>query len=272
MSKDYYGVGIQGGGGWWAGMHINAYLAHPKTNIVALCDPRVDEVNTRIASLGLSCRVYSDIEKMLNDEDVDIVSICSPPYLHARDTILAMQAGKHVLVEKPIATTLDDLAQMKKTANETNCKTMAGFVLRWNGMIKTLKAMMNDKAIGAVFLVQTDFWQNVGRLDIPMNKWLGKKSIAGSSLLNGGCHAMDTVRWLLGAEVVEAFSYSVNGGSPQYEYNPTIVALMKLDSGAVCKLTSTLEPDSPYLFRIELLGTQGTIRNNLFYTSRWPGD
>jgi predicted dehydrogenase len=149
---------------------------------------------------------------------------------------------------------------------------MAGFVLRWNDMIVTLKALMEARTIGDVFMVQADFWQNVGWLDIPMNTWLGRKDICGSSMLAGGCHALDAVRWLLGgAEVEEVFAYGAHFSFPDWDHDPTTLALMRLDSGAVCKLASTLEPDAPYLFRVELLGTEGTIRNNRLYTSRWGG-
>src|SRR3972149_2871770 len=98
-----------------------------------------------------------------------MVSIVTPSCYHARDAVLAMQAGKHILVEKPIATTLEDLAMLKKTVAEVKVKTMAGFVLRWNGMVMALKALMRERTIGDIFLAQADFWQNVGWIDIPMN-------------------------------------------------------------------------------------------------------
>lgn len=272
MAKDLYGVAIQGAAGWWAAQHLAAYIAHPKAQVVALCDIDADAAKARAEALGLSCKIYIDLEKTLAADDVDILSIVTPSCYHAKDAALAMRAGKHVLVEKPIATTLDDLALLKRTVAETDVKTMAGFVLRWNGMIVTLKALMEEKAIGDVFMVQADFWQNVGWLDVAMNTWLGKKAIAGSSMLAGGCHALDAVRWLLGGvEVEETFAYSTNFSFPDWDHNPTMLAVMRLNTGAVCKLASTLEPDAPYLFRIELLGTEGTIRNNRFYTSRWHG-
>ena len=272
MAKDTYGVAIQGAAGWWGEQHLAAYIAHPKAEVVALCDINADAAKARAKALGLSCKIYTDLEKTLADEDVDILSIATPSCYHARDAALAMRAGKHVLVEKPIATTLDDLALLKRTAAETEVKTMAGFVLRWNDMIVTLKALMEEETIGDVFMVQADFWQNMSWLDIAMNTWLGKKGIAGSSMLAGGCHPLDAVRWLLGgAEVQEVFAYSTNFSFPDWDHDPTELAVMRLDNGALCKLASTLEPDAPYLFRIELLGTQGTIRNNRLYTSRWRG-
>lgn len=272
MVKDLYGVAIQGAAGWWAAQHLAAYIAHPKAQVVALCDIDADAAKARAEVLGLSCKIYTDLERTLADEDVDILSIVTPSCYHAKDAVLAMQAGKHVLVEKPIATTLDDLALLKRTVAKTEVKTMAGFVGRWVGMIVTLKALMEERAIGDVFMAQADFWQNMSWLDIAMNRWLGKKAIAGSIMLAGGCHALDAVRWLLdGVEVEEVFAYSTNFSFPDWDHNPTTLAVMRLNTGAVCKLAATAEPCAPYLLRIELLGTEGTIRNNRLYTSRWGG-
>ncbi len=270
MGKDVYGVAIQGAAGGWAVMHLKAYLAHPKVRVVALCDINAEGAKARAEAFGLSCKIHTDFEKVLSDPDVDIISIVTPSCYHARDAVLAMQAGKHVLVEKPIATTLDQLALIKKTISESKVKTMAGFVLRWNGMFLTLKELMKEGAIGDVFMAQADFWQNVGWIDVPMNAWLGKKAVAGSSMLAAGCHPFDAVRWLMGGiEVVEVFAYGTNFVYPEWDHNPTTMALMKLSNGAVCKLVSTLEPCAPYLLRVELLGTQGAIRNNRLYVRRW---
>ena len=272
MAKDVYGVAVQGAAGFWGEQHLAAYIAHPKAEVVALCDINADAAKARAEALGLSCKIYTDLDETLADDDVEVLSIATPSSYHAKDAVLAMQAGKHVLVEKPIATTLEDLALLKRTVAETEVKTMAGFVGRWIGVFVTLKALMEDKVIGDVFMAQADFWQNISGLDIAMNEWIGKKEIAGSPTLAGGCHPLDSVRWLLGgAEVEEVFAYSVNGASPTYNYDPTTLAVMRLDNGALCKLASTLEPCAPYLFRVELLGTEGTIRNNRIYTSRWRG-
>ena len=270
MGKETYGVAIQGVAGFWGAMHLSAYLAHPKARIVALCDVNLVGAQTRAEAAGLRSKIYQHFEDLLLDDEVELVSIVTPSCYHARDAVLAMQAGKHILVEKPIATTLEDLAMLKKTVAEVKVKTMAGFVLRWNGMVMALKALMRERTIGDIFLAQADFWQNVGWIDIPMNTWLGKKAIAGSSMLAGGCHPFDVVRWLMdGAVAQEVFAYGVNFVYPEWDHNPTTLAVMRLSNGAVCKLASTLEPCSPYLLRIELLGTEGTIRNNRVYVRRW---
>jgi predicted dehydrogenase len=258
MSRETYGVAIQGAAGSWGAMHLDAYLVNPKVRVVALCDLDLDGAKHRAESACLNCKIYTDYEKVLADTEVDIVSIVTPSCYHARDAIMAMQAGKHILVEKPIATTPDDLALLKRASSETKVKTMAGFVLRWNGMVKTLKSLMTEHIIGDVFMAQADYWQNVGWLD------------AGSSLLAGGCHPFDTVRWLMGGEEAEeVFAYSTNFGYPEWDHNPTTLALMRMRNGAVCKVACTLEPSAPYMLRVELLGTEGTILNNKLYVRRW---
>lgn len=270
MEERTYGVAIQGAG-WWAEQHIKAYQKNSHTEVVALCGRDEERARAKAESLGLSCRVYGDYENMLADGGFSILSICTPPSHHAQDGIRAAQEGKHILIEKPVATRLDDLAALREAVRRAGVKTVVGFVLRWNLMFKTIKALVEDDAIGEVFMAQADFWQNVAALDLPMNRWLPMKEIAGSSMLGGGCHVVDGLRWFIGSEVKEVCAYSVNGASPNYDYDPTIIALLHFQSGAVAKVASTLEPRSPYLLQVELLGTKGTIRNNRLYSHKLPG-
>src|SRR3972149_7553013 len=127
MGKETYGVAIQGVAGFWGAMPLSAYLAPPKARIVALCDVNLVGAQTRAEAAGLRSKIYQHFEDLLLDDEVELVSIVTPSCYHARDAVLAMQAGKHILVEKPIATTLEGLAMLKKTVAEVKVKTMAGF-------------------------------------------------------------------------------------------------------------------------------------------------
>ena len=270
MSNDTLGVGIQGAG-WWGEQHIGAYQKNPHTRVAAICGRDRAKLEAKADALKLSCRVYTDYEQMLADEEVAIVSVCTTSHRHAQDTIMAADAGRHIFIEKPVATTLEDLARVRDAVCGAGIRTVVGFVVRWNPMFKTIKALVDDGAIGEIFMAQADFWQNVAAMDIPMNRWLPKKEFAGSSMLAGGSHAVDAMRWLVGSEVNQVSAYSVNGRSPDYDHDPTIIALLQFANGAVAKVASTLEAKAPYLMRIELLGKEGTIRNNELYSHKLPG-
>jgi UDP-N-acetyl-2-amino-2-deoxyglucuronate dehydrogenase len=95
----------------------------------------------------------------------------------------------------------------------------------------------------------------------------------GTALLTAGCHAVDAVRWFLGQEAVEVFSYAnfSRGNHLDYEYEPNSVALVKFAGGAVAKVATSIEFMAPYTFPITLMGTGGAIRDNRLFTKRWPG-
>ena len=133
------GVAIQGAG-WVAGEHIKAYTENPHTEVVAIASRTTDGAERKLAVSGVSCRVCEAYAKMLADDAADIVSICTPNHLHAAEAIQAARAGKHILLEKPIALNLADLRALRQAVRESGVKTVVSFVLRWNPLFETIKA------------------------------------------------------------------------------------------------------------------------------------
>ena len=115
-------IGIVGAGNI-ATLNVPGYLAHEQCDVVALCDPRREILGRRMNEWNIA-RGYADVEKLLADDDIDAVEILSPTPLHAAHTIAALEAGKHVSVQKPIANTVSDARRMVDAANH------AGKVLR----------------------------------------------------------------------------------------------------------------------------------------------
>ena len=153
---------------------------------------------------------YDDLSKALDHEGVDIVSVCTPQHLHCENTLAAAEAGKHVVIEKPAANSLDELRQMRDAVAKAGVRTVVSFVLRWNPLFDSIKALVADDALGNVFYVETDYEHDIG------SWWSGyddarKKSTGVSAMLVGGCHAVDAARWFAGhgryeaAKVTEVF-------------------------------------------------------------------
>jgi len=266
-------VGIQGCG-WVAGEHIRAYMNNPNTRVAAVCSRTKEGARAKADEMGLSCAVYDSYDEMLADDAVKIISICTPNHLHAREGINAAQAGKHILIEKPIALNMEDLRALRESVREAGVKSVTSFVLRWNPLFETIRALLADNAVGRVFYGEVDYFHGIG----PWYKqfeWNTRSNVGKSSLLSAGCHAVDGLRWFIQDEVVEVTAYSTRGnGSPfdQYEYDPTQVLIARFAGGAVGKVTSSLESKMPYVFGIQLLGDEGSIRNNLIYSKhKYPG-
>lgn len=272
--KKKLGIGVVGPG-WSGGEHIKAYLNNPHCEVIAVCGRDESGTKAKLKEVGLEkCALYTDYEQMLKRDDIDIVSICTPNNLHVKEAIMTAQAGKHFLLEKPIALNLEELKKLKAAVKAAKVKTVVGFVLRWNPLFETIKPLIKDDAIGKIFYGEVDYYHGIGRW-YKQFEWNIKKSVGGNSLLSAGCHAVDGLRWFVDDEVVEVSAYSTRGNNPSfksYEYDPTMVAIIKFKSGIVGKVASSIECVMPYVFNIHLLGDKGAIRNNQLYAPhKMPG-
>ncbi len=266
------GVGILGTG-WVSDEHIRAFEANPHTEVRAILSRDRARAAAKAKEHALAdCRAYDRLEDLLDDPAIRIVSICTPHHLHLAQGVAAARAGKHLLLEKPVALDLAGLRELQSAVRQAKVKTVVSFVLRWNPLFETIRALLADRTIGRVFYAELDYLHGIGPW-YRQYSWNVKKEIGGSSLLTAGCHAVDGLRWFVGKPAVEVFAYS--NTSPQnplgYEYAPNSVTLVKFEDGTLGKVASSIECVMPYVFNIVLLGDQGSIRNNQVFSKRWVG-
>lgn len=264
---DKMGVGIVGTG-WVAGEHIAAFEANPRTKVVALCSRTKEGAEAKAAECGIACDIYTDYEKMVARNDIQIISVATPPNLHRDEAVAAAQAGKHILLEKAMANTIEDCRDIRDAVAKAGVKTVVSFVLRWNPLFEIIKTQIADNAIGRVFFGEVDYFHGVGPW-YKLYAWNVKQEVAGSSLLAAGCHAVDGLRWFMGGDIAEVTQYSTFGAGPdfkEYEYDPTSCLICKFADGRVGKVASCIECTQPYVFNINLVGTRGTIKNNLLFS------
>ena len=226
MAEKKLGVLVHGAG-WVSTQHINAFAKNPHTEVVAISSRKLTSCRARAEEAGLeNVGLYDNYEHALKHDGVDIVSVCTPQYLHAENSIAAAEAGKHIVIEKPIANSVAEMKAMRDAVRSAGVKTIVSFVLRWNPLFETLKTMIADDAIGDVYFVEADYQHDIA------SWWTGyedarKISTGVSALLTGGCHAADTLRWFAAkgryeaAEAVEVFAYSGGyrkGVAEEYDY------------------------------------------------------
>lgn len=263
------GVAVHGAG-WVSGEHIKSLTKNPSSRVVAISSRRRESAEARAAEAGLTdVKIYTDYEELLRDPDVQAVSICTPPNLHAQETIAAAEAGKHALIEKAVANDVPSLRAMDAAVKKAGVKTVVSFVLHWNPQFQWIKRMLEENAIGKIFYAEVDYWHNIGPW-YGQYHWNIRKDIAGSSTLSAGCHAVDAMRYFVQDEVEEVSAYS-NKRNPEYEYDTNIVAAVKFRGGAIGKLSSLFDAQCPYAFNIDLLGDKGTIRDNRIYAKEFLG-
>ena len=266
------GVGIIGTG-WVSGEYIRAFETNPHTQVRGLVSRDKARAQAKAEAMNAShCRPYDRLEDMLADSSIDIVVICTPHHLHVAQAIAAARAGKHLVLEKPVALDLRSLRELQDAVRAAKVKTVVSFVLRWNPLFELIKAFLADGVVGNLFLAEVDYLHGLGPA-YAQYAWNIKKEIAGSSLLTGGCHAVDGLRWFVGKRAVEVCSYAnVSRENPlHYEYEPNSVTLVKFEDGTIGKVASSVECVQPYIFNVELFGDQGTIRNNQVFSKRWTG-
>ncbi len=266
------GVGIIGTG-WVSTPHIQSFERNPHTRVAAICSREKDRAKLKAEAMGLKdCTAYDDYEAMLRDPEVHIISICTPHNYHAEQAVLAAQAGKHLLLEKPVALDLPGLRAVEKAVRQSGVKTVVSFVLRWNPLFQWIKSMLAQRALGELFYGEVDYLHGIGPW-YGQYQWNIRKDMGGSSLLTAGCHAVDGLRWFLQKEAVEVYAMTnFSQGNPlKYEYEPNSVTLIRFVDGTIGKVASSVECAMPYVFNIELLGEEGTIRNNQIFTRKWEG-
>ncbi|HNT89329.1 MAG TPA: Gfo/Idh/MocA family oxidoreductase, partial [Candidatus Hydrogenedentes bacterium] len=194
MSK--LGVGIVGAG-WVAGEYVRAFAANPHTEVRALCSRTEDRARALAAEKGVRCKILTDYERMLGLDGVDIVVIATPPNCHCAQAVAAAEAGKHLVLEKAMAVTIDEARSIRSAVAKAGVKSVVSFVLRWNPLFEIIKRQLADDAIGRVYLGEVDYFHGIGPW-YALYGWNVKRDVGVSSLLSAGCHAMDALRWFMG--------------------------------------------------------------------------
>ncbi len=253
---------------WGAGpqsvWHLTAYSDNPNVNVVAIGSRTEASAIAKREMFGADCPIYTDYEKFLSNENIDIVSVCTPAELHAGESILAAQAGKHVLIETPAACSFEELHELERAIDRAGVKTVVSFVLRWHDVLVNAKALVDSGALGEIFYIQVDQWNTLFQWGVD-GPWIYPQS---AMLLNGS-HAVDLARYLLGANVtsVAAWGFDIN---PENPATANTVTLLEFDDGAIGKVSSIAEGRRPYTFNIDIFGTEGTFSNGRLYTAFTP--
>jgi UDP-N-acetyl-2-amino-2-deoxyglucuronate dehydrogenase len=258
------------GTGWVAGEYMKATSQNPGAELAGIYSRDRAYAQQRLTEMGLDTKVFDSYEKMVQDPNVDAVVLCSTPDVRTEQTILAAQNGKHLVIEKPMAMNKENLWKMADAITANPVTTVVSFVLRWNPGFDNIKSLINDDALGRIFMAQIDYWHNIGP-HYGQYKWSSKKKLGGSSMLSAGCHAVDAVRYFSG-DIEEVTAYSCGTWKDSgYEFDPNAIAIFKLANGGVGKVSSSLECKTPYRFNIHLLGEKGSVMNNQVFTHKLPG-
>ena len=261
------GVGIIGCG-WVAEEYVKGFRKDERSEIRALVSRSKGKPENYRKKYELDCTVDTDCTEMLGRDDIHIVVVSTPHDLHTQYVVAAAEAGKHVIIEKPVAMTIEDVRRQQDAVNKAGVKTIVSFVLHWNPLLETADRLIEQGAFGNIFMVEVDYFH---RIWWDPERWLGTKKQGGTSMIAGGCHAIDALRWFARSEAVEVTAYQVKTENP-IEYPGTNNAIVKFADGKVGRATSCFDAQMPYRFNIAIYGTEGSLRNNqIFAPKLFPG-
>lgn len=267
-----YKVGIIGYS-WAAGAHIEAINKTSYAHVTAICSSRELDSAEITAKHGGAITCYTDLTQMLADPNIHAISICSYPADHAKQAIMAAEAGKHLIIEKPLALTWDDCLAVEKAVQKAGVRTCVCFECRYSSQLLTIKSMIDQGLFGKIHYGEVDYYHGIGPW-YGQFRWNIKKEAAGSSLLSAGCHAMDALLLCMGSEfeTVSSYStYSANKDFAKYEYPSSSVSIIKFKNGAIGKVASIIDCLQPYYFHFHLVGSEGSLLDNKFYSTRYSG-
>ncbi|MGE7119442.1 Gfo/Idh/MocA family protein [Peribacillus sp. NPDC046944] len=233
-------VGVIGCGSIAKNRHFPEYEAHQETDIVAVCDIAQDRANA--AAQRYDAKAYTDYIELLKNKDIDVVSVCTPNYLHAPITIAALEAGKHVLCEKPMATSLEDAEKMNEAAIKSGKILMIGHNQRFVPSHQKAKKLIESGELGKIYSFRTAFghsgpetWSVDGE-----NSWFFKKDQAVIGAMGDlGVHKADLLRYVLGEEFVEVGAFVETSAKQQADVDDSAACILRTGSGIIGTLTAS---------------------------------
>lgn len=265
-----YGIGILGAG-WVAGEYVKAFRDHPLAEIVGIYNRTPGKAARLLETHGVQAREFASDDEFFDDERIQIVVSCTSPDARVEHVVRAAETGRHVVIEKPVALTMEGVEEIREAIVKAGVKSVTSFVLRWNPQFETTKQLIADGVLGDVIYAEGDYWHPMSKL-YPCYSWMVGKEVGGSAVVAAGCHAVDALRWFAGEiEEVTAFSRGPKINL-DYEYDPVSVACVRFENGAIGKLATLLDGETPYIFNVRLFGSEGTIQNNeVFSRKHYPG-
>jgi len=178
------------GYGIWGSFHARVYAQEDNSQLIAVCD--IDEERARqIAEKTGAKRYYTDFKKLVQDPDIGAVSIVTPDFAHLEPAIAAIKARKHILIEKPLATTVEEAEKIVNEAASAGTKLMVDFHNRWNPCLMNIKNALDKRELGTLSLAYLR-QSNPRRVPLEWLSWSGKSSVAWFL----GSHTIDVARWL----------------------------------------------------------------------------
>lgn len=241
-------MGIVGCGFVTERHHLPALKRVPGINVVALAD----KDRNRLEQLGAEYSVpqrYATFHELIDADNVDAVAVCLPPQFHAEVALAALEKGKHLFIEKPLALNLADCDRLIEASKlDPSRKIMVGFNLRWHRLVRQTRDIINRNELGPIKLVRTVFTSGK---QPGASAWRTSPDAGGGVLFDLGVHHFDVVRFLLRSEVEDVRVSTAGSDS-----SATVMLSMSNGAQAVCAFAQGAGENQVF----EVYGERGWLR------------
>ena len=253
------GIGVIGTGNI-ANMHLGAYRENPDATLVGVFDANSDRAAAQADKYGV-VRSHASLESLLADDEIEAVSICTWNDSHAELAIAALDAGKHVLLEKPLSRTVQEADGIAAAVERSGKHLEVGFVRRYSSNAKVLKAFVDDGMLGSIYHARAI---NIRRLGNPGGWFADSSRSGGGPLIDIGVHVLDLCWYLMGtprAVTVSAVTHNPLGNRANVtslsrykatDYDPArsdvedlAAALIRFENGASLVLQTSYSLHAP---------------------------
>lgn len=254
-----FGVGEQ---------HAMAYAEDARARLVAICDP--DPAKREAARARFpEAEILADPGEILARKDIDAVSIASPDDSHYGQIVAAIDAGKHIFVEKPVCLDKDELTDIhRRLQDKPELVFSSNLILRRSPRFQEIRRRIHAGDIGEPYYIEADY--NYGRIHKIVDGWRGRIPNY-SVMLGGGVHVVDLVLWIVGKRVVEVVALGNNfcTRNTAFGLDDFTVSLLRFEDGQVAKVAANFGCVMPHFHRLMVYGTGGTVDNDFGAARLW---
>ena len=226
--------------------------------MTAICDTDENVLSEVGEKYGVAGR-YTDYRALADQKDIDVVSVCTPDHIHADPAVLMMESGKHILVEKPLATSLADIERIARTARKTGMKVTHGCQIRRGAPFQEVKRQVASGAFGELFYAEADYIAN--HISLFEGGWRGALGPEYNATAGGAIHAIDVIQWIIDSPPVEVTGYGNSIATAAHGLNVTdcTVCIIKFENGCVAKAFTTMGSARPGFRNVQIYGTKKTF-------------
>ncbi len=252
--------------GTFGKIHVQAFGSHHRTLIAAVCD--INEEEGEKVSREYGCDFYTDYSEMMEESELDAVSIATPDYLHTDPALLAANKGLHILLEKPMATTVDEAEQIMAAVDKSGSKLMIDFHNRWSPPFIALKNSIEEGEMGVPKYLSAALNDTIF-VPTKMLRWSHKSNV----LWFLGSHLIDICRWLFQSNPRRVLSTKGEGklASMGIDTPDFFHSLIEFQSGALASLENCwILPEShPSVFQLKMdfVGSEGSYTANVSHSN-----